>query len=164
MPATFQIPETHPDRQPAFLQWAAEWTGSEGFMHDALAIGAFLGSNADGFPDALCVLQNRISISTEIHFGTAGGAPLTRGILQGFFAYAFHLRRAPKLIAPIRQRNVGAQMLALKSGFLIRGYQGSVAGEEDVIRFEVTPDTCRWLLPLPALPTPAARAPAPVEA
>lgn len=126
------------DRQEQLLQVALEVTGSEGFMSDARAIGAYHGDpngpEADLF--AVAVFECFRGGRAELHFGMVNGDPLTQELVQMVIMVAFgpRLFDLSRLICRVPEANTRAIIALLKIGFRIEYRdRASVIGGADGI-------------------------------
>ena len=146
--------------QSELLSAALILTDSEGWAHDAHALGAYQGDHII----AVAVFQRITTLGAEAHFG-GSGAWQRRDIVSGIFKYAFDARRYRTLTFPIAWHNTAAQIAALKSGAHISGILGAgVIMDDDAITMTMTRHTCRWLIPSPNQQAQATSTPAPEKA
>lgn len=137
MPVSF----TKADQDDLLLK-AADLTGSDGFMPDAVALGV----KSDGELIAVAVFQNITAAGVEFHYGMISDYKPRRDMLYGLHRYAFDVLKAPKLTAPIAAWNVPAQIMALKSGFFVAGTitRGAIDGSDSVVMV-LLKDAYRWM-------------------
>lgn len=126
------------EKQDELLQAGLDATGSDGFMKDAYAIGAYRPDPTTGEPDlfAVAVFECFRGGRAELHFGMFHAEALTLELVQMVVLVAFQPRyfNLDRLICRVPIDNTRALCALLKIGFQIEYRdRASVEGGKDGI-------------------------------
>lgn len=69
----------------------------------------------------------------------------TRGMLYGMFAFPFVQMKLDRVTLPIANKNIEAQVLALKLGFKFEGRLRNGLGDDDEILMGMIREDCIWI-------------------
>lgn len=120
-----------PKNQAGALEDARHQTGSDGWMHDAVALQVWRG------PDimAIIVVQNFAGTSVDGHLATYSPRWCHPEALRVVYGYLRMRCRIERLRIPMVRSNTAAQIAALKAGFQIDGVilSGSCNGSDAIV-------------------------------
>ncbi len=127
--------------QPGALAWAAEKIGINRWPDDSQAVHV----TRDGEMKAVVVYNTFFDVSCSAHIATDGKRDwANRGVLFGIFAYPFIQCDLRRITLPIASRNISAQILALKLGFVFEGRLVGARKDDDEILFGMLRERCIW--------------------
>ena len=124
------------------IAWASERLGNVAWPADTCGLAIYQGERLA----AVTLYNVFMGASCSAHIVTDGRRDwANRGMLRGIFAFPFdHLDRR-RITLPIAERNVPAQVLALKLGFRFEGRLLNSLEDDNEVIFGMLRENCIWI-------------------
>jgi hypothetical protein len=127
---------------PTHLEWASRRIGGVNWPGDSQCL-AIMGED---FVRAVVVYNLFMECSCCAHIATNGQRNwATRGMLFGIFSFPFLQLKLRRITLPIAERNVEAQILALKLGFKFEGRLLNATEDDNEVLLGMLREDCIWI-------------------
>lgn len=124
------------------IAWASERLGGVVWPSDTCALAIYDGERLS----AVTLYNVFLGASCSAHIVTDGRRDwANRGMLYGIFAFPFEQLGRRRITLPIAERNVDAQILALKLGFKFEGRLLHSLDDDNEVLFGMLREDCFWL-------------------